>query len=102
MKLTRRDLLEVAVAVVIIPKPEIGPGPGLRKVERQTLLGWEQVRMANLKKGDIFRLHAPEDPEAHLKPYRAISDGYWCDSHGKPTMQAMLDNTNAGVQAEPA
>ena len=95
MTLTRRELLEALVVVALLPAPE------LRKVERQTATGWERVRMADLKAGSIFRIHCPEDGEAHLKPYRAVSDGYWCDRDGKPTAQAMLDNTNAGVQAEP-
>jgi hypothetical protein len=96
MKLTRREMLEAAMAL------SLPLGQHLRKVERQTPTGWETVRMADLKKGDIFRIHCPEDAEAHLKPYRATSDGYWCDRDGRTTMEAVSHRMNAGVQAVPA
>lgn len=101
MKVTRREVLAAAIAGTMLSKLDSAETESdLRKVERQTSSGWERVRMIELKKGEIFRIHCQEDPIVHLKPYRAVSDGYWCDRHGK-TLQAMVEKKNAGIQAEP-
>jgi hypothetical protein len=71
----------------------------LRRVEVLREGVWTPVRLAEVKRGERFRMDTLDDGELH--EHTAATDGFWCDlGSSEPSIRARVEMKNSAIAIE--